>query len=99
MGMLDQGVFVDSEGYIAEGPVMNIGIITHEGEMAVPPFTQTLDGITLQRLLQLMREARTLAAPVAVANTHRLLRWPVSLMWLLLVAVQAGQAAGRAPVH
>ncbi|KAK9904013.1 hypothetical protein WJX75_002557 [Coccomyxa subellipsoidea] len=52
----DQGVFVDSEGYVAEGPVMNIGIITHEGEMVVPPFEQTLAGVTLQRLLHLVRE-------------------------------------------
>ncbi|CAL8470838.1 g10380 [Coccomyxa elongata] len=50
----DQGVFVDSEGYVAEGPVMNIGIITHEGELVVPPFEQTLAGVTLQRLLHLV---------------------------------------------
>lgn len=48
---------MDSEGYVAEGPVMNIGIITHGGEMVVPPFEQTLAGVTLQRLLQLTREA------------------------------------------
>lgn len=52
-----QGVFVDSEGYVAEGPVMNIGIITHEGEMVVPPFEQTLAGVTLQRLLHLVGQA------------------------------------------
>ncbi len=60
LALLPQGVFVDSEGFIAEGPVMNIGIITHEGELAVPPFEQSLAGITMQRLLHLMREARCL---------------------------------------
>ena len=51
-----QGVFVDSNGYVAEGSVMNIGIITHEGELVVPPFDQALPGCTLKRLLQLIRE-------------------------------------------
>ena len=51
-----QGVFVDSEGYVAEGSVMNIGIITQEGELVVPPFEQALAGCTLKRLLHLLRE-------------------------------------------
>lgn len=54
----DQGVFVDSDGYVAEGSVMNIGIITHEGELVVPPFDQALPGCTLKRLLHLIREAQ-----------------------------------------
>ncbi len=37
---------------------MNIGIITHEGELVVPPFEQTLAGVTLQRLLHLVGQAR-----------------------------------------
>ena len=49
---------MDSEGFVAEGSVMNIGIITHEGELVVPPFEQTLAGVTLQRLLHLLREVR-----------------------------------------
>lgn len=48
---------MDSEGYVAEGPTMNIGIITHEGELVVPPFEQTLAGVTLQRLLHLVGQA------------------------------------------
>ena len=51
-----QGVFVDGDGYVAEGSVMNIGIITHEGELVVPPFDQSLPGCTLKRLLHLIRE-------------------------------------------
>lgn len=53
-----QGVFVDSEGYVAEGSVMNIGIVTQEGELVVPPFEQALPGCTLQRLLHLVSEVR-----------------------------------------
>ncbi len=47
---------MDSEGYVAEGSVMNIGIITQEGELVVPPFEQALAGCTLKRLLLLLRE-------------------------------------------
>jgi hypothetical protein len=56
-----QGVFVDSDGYVAEGSVMNIGIITHEGELIVPPFDQALPGCTLKRLLHLIREVCSVA--------------------------------------
>lgn len=35
---------------------MNIGIITHEGELVVPPFEQALAGCTLKRLLHLVQE-------------------------------------------
>ncbi|KAK9828556.1 hypothetical protein WJX72_000741 [[Myrmecia] bisecta] len=49
----DQGVFVDPEGNIAEGPNMNIGIITHEKELVAPPFEHALAGITMQRVLEL----------------------------------------------
>ena len=41
---------------------MNIGIITHDGEMVLPPFEQTLAGVTLQRLMQLVKEV-SLALP------------------------------------
>ena len=54
-----QGVFVDSQGYVAEGSVMNIGIITQEGELVVPPFEHALAGCTLKRLLHLVQEARS----------------------------------------
>ena len=32
-----QGVFVDENGMVAEGPNMNIGIITHDNEIVVSP--------------------------------------------------------------
>ncbi len=47
---------MDNDGYVAEGPVMNVGIITHDGEMVLPPFEQTLAGVTLQRLMRLVKE-------------------------------------------
>lgn len=30
-----QGIFVDENGMVAEGPNMNLGIITHENELVV----------------------------------------------------------------
>ncbi len=62
-----QGVFVDSEGYVAEGSVMNIGIVTREGELVVPPFEHALAGCTLQRLLHLVSEVRL---PRLQTSTH-----------------------------
>ena len=35
---------------------MNIGIITQEGELVVPPFEHALAGCTLKRLLHLVQE-------------------------------------------
>ena len=46
---------MDSQGYVAEGSVMNIGIITQEGELVVPPFEHALAGCTLKRLLHLLQ--------------------------------------------
>ena len=77
-----QGVFVDNDGYVAEGPVMNIGIITHDGEMVLPPFEQTLAGVTLQRLMHLVKEVRYGLA-VAVGDIERTAVW--HLLYLLML--------------
>ena len=34
---LDQGIFLDSDGNVAEGPNMNVAIITHDGIFVVCP--------------------------------------------------------------
>ena len=47
---------MDNDGYVAEGSVMNIGMVTQEGELVVPPFEHALAGCTLKRLLHLTRE-------------------------------------------
>ncbi|KAK9807238.1 hypothetical protein WJX73_000814 [Symbiochloris irregularis] len=52
----DQGIFVDEEENVLEGPNINLGIITKDHEMIVPPFERTLEGITLTRLLSLVPE-------------------------------------------
>uniref|UniRef100_A0A2P2QPC3 D-amino-acid transaminaseic isoform X1 n=1 Tax=Rhizophora mucronata TaxID=61149 RepID=A0A2P2QPC3_RHIMU len=53
----EQGAFasiwVDDEGYVAEGPNVNVAFITHDKELILPPFEKVLTGCTALRLLQL----------------------------------------------
>jgi 4-amino-4-deoxychorismate lyase len=46
-------IWVDEEGYIAEGPNTNIAFITDEKELILPLFDKILSGCTALRLLQL----------------------------------------------
>lgn len=53
----DKGAFasiwVDDEGYIAEGPNVNVAFVTHEKELLLPCFDKILSGCTAKRLLEL----------------------------------------------
>lgn len=53
----DKGAFasiwVDDEGYIAEGPHVNVAFITQDKELILPFFDKILRGCTALRLLQL----------------------------------------------
>lgn len=46
-------IWVDEEGYIAEGPNVNVGFITHDKELILPHFDKILRGCTAARLLEL----------------------------------------------
>ncbi|XP_031106745.1 D-amino-acid transaminase, chloroplastic-like [Ipomoea triloba] len=46
-------IWVDEEGYIAEGPNVNVAFITHEKELILPKFDKILSGCTALRLLEL----------------------------------------------
>ncbi|KAK9049243.1 hypothetical protein SSX86_031790 [Deinandra increscens subsp. villosa] len=46
-------IWVDDEGFIAEGPNVNVGFITHEKELILPFFDKILSGCTAKRLLEL----------------------------------------------
>lgn len=50
----DQGIWIDEEGHLGEGPNMNIAILTEEGDLLVPPFDKVLAGITVIRVLELL---------------------------------------------
>lgn len=53
----DEGAFasvwVDEEGYITEGPNMNVGFISHEKELVLPNFYKILIGCTAEKLLDM----------------------------------------------
>ena len=51
------GLFVREDGTIVEGQNVNFGIITHEGVVRVPPFTECLAGCTMARLLEILDDA------------------------------------------
>jgi len=53
----DQGIFLDSNGNVAEGPNMNLGVVLHDGTLIVPPFETALAGITVRRVLELAEGA------------------------------------------
>ncbi|KAL3508708.1 hypothetical protein ACH5RR_028109 [Cinchona calisaya] len=46
-------IWVDEEGYVAEGPNVNVGVITPDNELILPPFDKILRGCTAARLLEL----------------------------------------------
>lgn len=63
-------IWVDEEGYIAEGPNVNVAFITHDKVLVVPFFDKILSGCTARRLLELapkLVEQRRLKG-VRVAN-------------------------------
>lgn len=46
-------IWVDDDGYVAEGPNVNVGFVTHEKELILPYFDKILSGCTAKRLLEL----------------------------------------------
>ncbi|KAJ0103557.1 hypothetical protein Patl1_04732 [Pistacia atlantica] len=46
-------IWIDEAGYIAEGPNVNVGFITHDKELILPHFDKILGGCTAKRLLEL----------------------------------------------
>ncbi|ONK77246.1 uncharacterized protein A4U43_C02F4580 [Asparagus officinalis] len=46
-------IWLDDEGYVAEGPNMNVGFVTKEREFIVPRFEKILSGCTIKRVLAL----------------------------------------------
>jgi branched-subunit amino acid aminotransferase/4-amino-4-deoxychorismate lyase len=67
-GGVDFTVSVDESGVIGEGSTENFAIISKDGTFLVPSFERTLKGITLIRLMELVREdagLKTLVKTVA----------------------------------
>jgi hypothetical protein len=46
-------VWVDEQGFVAEGPMVNVAFVTPAGELVLPAFDKILSGCTAKRLLAL----------------------------------------------
>ncbi|PIA42673.1 hypothetical protein AQUCO_02000251v1, partial [Aquilegia coerulea] len=46
-------IWLDEDGYIAEGPNMNVAFVTKENELLMPSFDKILSGCTARRVLSL----------------------------------------------
>lgn len=46
-------VALDEDGFLAEGPTENVGVLTADGVLRFPGFERTLSGITAKRVFQL----------------------------------------------
>ncbi|KAL2926700.1 D-amino-acid transaminase chloroplastic, partial [Bienertia sinuspersici] len=51
-------IWLDSEGFIGEGPNTNVAFVTREKELLMPKFDKVLSGCTAKRVLALSEELR-----------------------------------------
>eukprot|EP00250_Pteridium_aquilinum_P006236 c16194_g1_i1 orf=308-1600(-) len=51
------GIWVDDEGFVAEGPNMNVAFVSKTGELIMPGFDKILSGCTAKRVLALAQES------------------------------------------
>ncbi len=67
---LDNGVFIDDEGYVGESSNMNVAFVTRDGVFRHPRFDHILSGCTSRRLLELAPalQERQLIAGVEVCD-------------------------------
>eukprot|EP00899_Mesostigma_viride_P017848 jgi/Mesvir1/26064/Mv06790-RA.1 len=49
----DHGIWVDGEGYVMEGPSMNVAFVLADGSFVTPPFDKVLAGVTVQTVMRL----------------------------------------------
>ncbi|KAI3691160.1 hypothetical protein L2E82_49379 [Cichorium intybus] len=49
-------IWLDEEGFVAEGPNMNVAFVTKENELLMPRFDKILSGCTAKRVLELVGE-------------------------------------------
>ncbi|XP_021721507.1 LOW QUALITY PROTEIN: D-amino-acid transaminase, chloroplastic-like [Chenopodium quinoa] len=49
-------IWLDSEGFVAEGPNMNVAFVTFDKELMMPRFDKILSGCTAKRILTLSQE-------------------------------------------
>lgn len=47
-------IWLDQEGYVAEGPNMNVAFLSKNGVLTMPPFDNVLAGCTARRVLEVV---------------------------------------------
>eukprot|EP00210_Caulerpa_lentillifera_P000879 g850.t1 len=60
----DLGVLVDDEGYVVSTGDCDLGIITETDVIVIPPDDEVLPSVTLQRILELLRETEDVSMTV-----------------------------------
>ncbi|KAK8451775.1 hypothetical protein SEVIR_5G003700v4 [Setaria viridis] len=63
-------VWVDDQGYVAEGPMVNVAFITPDRELVLPAFDKILSGCTAKRLLALAPKLVDAGLLTAVATRN-----------------------------
>jgi 4-amino-4-deoxychorismate lyase len=64
---LDNGVFIDEDGYVGESSNMNVAFVTQDGVFRHPKFERVLPGCTSLRLLEL---AQRLVGPGVISGVE-----------------------------
>jgi 4-amino-4-deoxychorismate lyase len=100
-------VWVDEEGYVAEGPTMNVAFVTKCGELVLPAFDKILSGCTAKRLLTLapklveaglLKGVRAARIPAAEARQCAEMMFLASGLPVLPVVEWDGQPVGDGQV-
>ena len=60
----DYGIFIKANGEVAEGPTLNVGMVSKEGVIRTPPFEECLAGCTMTRIAQIVEERAEAGEPV-----------------------------------
>ncbi|KAL6850248.1 hypothetical protein ACP4OV_020875 [Aristida adscensionis] len=63
-------VWVDDEGFVAEGPMVNVAFVTPDRHLVLPAFDKILTGCTAKRLLELAPKLVDDGLLAGVANRH-----------------------------
>ncbi|TVU23070.1 hypothetical protein EJB05_32805 [Eragrostis curvula] len=65
-------VWVDDNGYVAEGPMVNVAFVTPDRELLLPPFEKILSGCTAKRMLALAPKLVDAGLLTAVVNDRHI---------------------------
>ncbi|KAK6934231.1 Aminotransferase class IV [Dillenia turbinata] len=97
-------IWIDDDGYIAEGPNVNVAFITNDKELILPLFDKILSGCTAKRLLELapklveqgkLRSVKTANLTVEEAKASAEMMYVGSTLPILPIVMWDGQPIGN----